>query len=754
MSASQRQQHNRQASSASDDWAPATIVSNFDDDSSNVQQGQASDPSSSLPDWDQWQDFASSSSIAAGPSNSKVSSSGLTLSLNQADDDFFAALERSTPGEAPAAATAAAAAAAGGGEGLLMPTMATPPIPHPRPPSPPEIDLEQRRIEERDRQLRASGIVGSGGGGGGGSATKTGAGGSDDDWFAKFERDLKSGRGRSGSQPRPELGSDQLESMREAHASPLPTPLRAKQAGNGHASGDDYFSQATTAGATRLPPPPSAKQQPQAQPQAPGNNSWWGSIRHLGSDWAHRAADYLDPGVDFSDEELKLARKMGAIDLDSRSATPVGGAAVGRGTPSRGGSRSSSVAPAPQGPARGAEQQRKGSSSSAASAPAAPPAKLVSGAPGVDFSSLNPRWNAGNWTLPSDDPSSSSSRSRMASAERLATASPSSSGAARKLKPLPVTLTGRREDSSPVVTDGHAAHIQPHLPPRLKLGRTWRLCYSSDQHGISLETLYSRVGRCMDAKPGANGDGEEGRNGSSSSSSAAYRQDGWLRGASSATRAALGSDDAFASSSSRASSSSAAPPRLGSGLTSMRDAGLILAVRDEQDNVFGAFLNERLTRAHRGYYGNGECFLFRQVRSKGEEEEVRVYGATARNNFYALGETGYLAFGGSSAQYQAERAAKAKGSTRHTESSSRSSTASSGYGLWLDSDFSHGVTARCETFENVPLAQSGEEADRAADRRAAATEKGGSGGGDDGERWEKEIKFEPVIVEVWAVGLD
>ncbi|PWN27115.1 hypothetical protein BDZ90DRAFT_232675 [Jaminaea rosea] len=688
-----------------DDWAPATMVSDFDDH-------QQTATASSLPDWDQWDDFTTT----AGPSNSSRPSFAKRTSQpsaqNQADDDFFAALERSTPGEGPATssatASAAAAAAAGGGEGFLLPMgVATPPVV--RPPSPPEIDLEQRRIEERDRQLRAGGIVQAEGGGGG----------ADEDWFAKFERNLKSGRGRSDSQLQAELGSEQLESMKEAHASPLPTPLRPKP----QERGSDYFSQG------RLAPPPSSskqQQQQQQQQQQAANNSWWGSIRHLGSDWAHRAADYLDPGVDFSDEELKLARKMGVIDLDSRTATPAGGA-----TPARG----NTPAPIPGKPER---KGTAGSSSSGSSAPA----KVVSGAPGVDFSSLNPKWNAGGWTLPADDPSTSS-RARMASAERMAAAasnghsekSTSQTKKQTRLAPLPVSLTGRREDSSPVITDSHAAHLQPHLPPRLKLGRTWRLCYSSDQHGISLETLYDRVGRAMDSKPGS-GD-QDDRNGYGGSSSASSRQDGWLRGASSATRAALGGDELRTSGGS--SSLSGNSIRLGSGLTSMRDAGLILAVRDERDQVFGAFINERLTRVHRGYYGNGECFLFRQTRG----EEVVVYAATARNNFYALGEKGYLAFGGSSAQYQEERRREAEERARRNGSvpssmakqSSSSSGASSGYGLWLDEDFSRGVTARCETFENAPLAQSGEDDD--------------AGGG-----VEREQKFEPVFVEVWAVGLD
>ncbi|KAI3479257.1 hypothetical protein L1887_58688 [Cichorium endivia] len=53
---------------------------------------------------------------------------------------------------------------------------------------------------------------------------------------------------------------------------------------------------------------------------------------------------------------------------------------------------------------------------------------------------------------------------------------------------------------------------------------------------------------------------------------------------------------------------------VGGGLSSISDAGLVLALKDGDDNVFGAFVNEKL-RPQQHYYGSGECFLWKTTRS-------------------------------------------------------------------------------------------------------------------------------------------
>ncbi|EMD32723.1 hypothetical protein CERSUDRAFT_108566 [Gelatoporia subvermispora B] len=55
-----------------------------------------------------------------------------------------------------------------------------------------------------------------------------------------------------------------------------------------------------------------------------------------------------------------------------------------------------------------------------------------------------------------------------------------------------VRLVGRREVTVPVLTEELADMLRPHFPALARLPRSWSLLYSLDQHGISLNTLYTR----------------------------------------------------------------------------------------------------------------------------------------------------------------------------------------------------------------------------------------------------------------------
>ncbi|KAK0543952.1 oxidation resistance protein 1 [Tilletia horrida] len=286
-------------------------------------------------------------------------------------------------------------------------------------------------------------------------------------------------------------------------------------------------------------------------------------------------------------------------------------------------------------------------------------------------------------------------------------------------KPIAVTLTDRQDITSEVIMPWHASHLQAALPPRLRLGKTWKLLYSIDQHGTSLGTLYNNVARGLDpsrVKPPP-------------TTEFSSIGDSYMRGASSAARGAVG----LSSSSGR---------KLGAGL-SLSEAGLILAVRDEEDNIFGAFINERL-RPHTGYYGTGETFLWKTTRQpapvlardpSAEPNRIKTFRWTGRNDYVLLTETSFLSIGGGE---------------------------SGRYGLWLDSGLENGVSSRCSTFANDVLCDDepgGEEQDGGGDlameqeRQRADSDPFGLMD-DDRERDAEEAKFEVIGLEVWAVGID
>jgi len=76
-------------------------------------------------------------------------------------------------------------------------------------------------------------------------------------------------------------------------------------------------------------------------------------------------------------------------------------------------------------------------------------------------------------------------------------------------------------------------------------------------------------------------------------------------------------------------------------------AGCVLVVQDNDGNIFGSFSNEALKKRE-GYYGSGECFLW-----KAEELAdfrvgvgVKAYKWTGRNEYMVLCDNEFISFGG------------------------------------------------------------------------------------------------------------
>ncbi len=516
----------------------------------------------------------------------------------------------------------------------------------------------------------------------------------DEDFFAAFDRDPGEVLRERQAHEREKSGltGAALDEMNEAQATPLEVPSREARGWMDYLIGDDE----------RIPEEHGSSPQKQAgadphslSSASPG--SWgdtakrtWGSFKGISTGVLHRATDILAPPDDEEFQEFQEALSKSPDKPKPRRRSSLLGA-FRRQPPPR-------AETAPEAGAKG-EDKRRGASADANERQQPPKGRPSSpkGWLSHDTSqSLTSSWHAGG-TRPD--------HSSLGHPHGPATAGPISGAPgfnARESKQwntghwkmdakvrtsIPVTLTGRRDETSEVIESWHSARLQAALPPRLQLGKTWRLLYSLDQHGISLGTLYHNVGKGLD--PSQNKRPALGL----------QNAEGWLRGATGATQAAM-------------SGAGTVSTKVGSGLA-MSDAGLIIAVKDADDNVFGAFVNERL-RPSPHYYGSGECFLWkttdRNEAESGVEGEyarkrIKTYKWTARNDYMVLTEAHFLSVGGGDGKY----------------------------GLWIDDALENGVSSRCPAFDNDILCNDSQ-------KRTDPDEKEG--------------RFECLGLEVWAVGTD
>ncbi|TEB21664.1 hypothetical protein FA13DRAFT_97905 [Coprinellus micaceus] len=140
--------------------------------------------------------------------------------------------------------------------------------------------------------------------------------------------------------------------------------------------------------------------------------------------------------------------------------------------------------------------------------------------------------------------------------------------------------------------------------------------------------------------------------------------------------------------------------------------GHILVIRDdapasERDSCFGVYIADGLSRTKaKGFYGGGDCFLFKYHGATGTME---VFHPTGRNAYYALCDQGYVAFGGGG----------------------------SSYAVWVGQDLLGGSSAGSVCFGNGgPVCFGG------VPKPGRKGEQGEGG----------EVEFEVVGLEVWGVG--
>lgn len=224
---------------------------------------------------------------------------------------------------------------------------------------------------------------------------------------------------------------------------------------------------------------------------------------------------------------------------------------------------------------------------------------------------------------------------------------------AESLPPLSdIHLTGYlRTTKHKLLDDELARNIRGLLPPRLQLYEEWELLYSSEQHGISLSTLYRNCSM--------------------------EHQERKQREAKTGKKLELGYADGIV----RGMIQFGEPDRP----NGARPHGYVIILRDQNKNKFGCYLNEPPRASdHKRYYGNGECFLWKCERyiddhstPKKPAQRFKAFMYTGLNDNIIYLTHSYIAVGSSHGQN----------------------------GLWIDGELNLGVSYPCETFGNEVLSE-------------------------------------------------
>lgn len=206
-----------------------------------------------------------------------------------------------------------------------------------------------------------------------------------------------------------------------------------------------------------------------------------------------------------------------------------------------------------------------------------------------------------------------------------------------------------------------SSNIRNLIPPRLRLYGEWKLIYSMEQDGYSLNTLYAKCNP---------------RHQLSEIKKAQQMQKGY--GDQVITQMIMNN---------------------GFHKENRKPVGYVLVIRDNRGNKFGCYLNEHLRPMdHKRYYGNGECFLWKlekiehhlpkgveasngqQIAQEHEHRRFKAFMYTGINDNIIYSNHDFIAIGSSKGQN----------------------------GLYLDSNLSEGISYRCETFGNEVLNGNGD----------------------------------------------
>ncbi|KAG0237595.1 oxidation resistance protein 1 [Mortierella sp. GBA43] len=238
----------------------------------------------------------------------------------------------------------------------------------------------------------------------------------------------------------------------------------------------------------------------------------------------------------------------------------------------------------------------------------------------------------------------------------------------------PLQLLDRNQDSDPVLDLEIAQQIRIELPRKLRNGTKWNLVYSSDQHGISMTTLYHRckgkgpmilaIKDTTNAVFGAFVN-EELKTGLSY-----YGTGEWAPGT------------AFTG------YSPAPSPK--SPIFSINKGGNNGTTTNDHRYELSLAMNDRLTVEPRspsfspsgsqGSTGTASSTTTTPTtnvaKRKKKQKVVQFWKWTGKNNYVILSEPGFIGFGGGDGKF----------------------------GLWIHSDLERGHSERCATFDNEPLA--------------------------------------------------